>query len=586
MDMMQLKRVTDGFLGPKSNIKDINEWLAELRGRAAGMYSHYRGDIDFRFARNKRLPYNGLLGTQKGFMLSMDLSKRYQFQPEYNSLMQELTFFGYSKLKMMESIDPSALSGIMTLLFEKRRNLEDRTMNLLGNVNQVLKSIISLIYELKELDRNLAFYDLMKSSAPEKKEAAELALKRIFVDNVDARKGGASLVRLSGAPVQGQGGAAFADLVGAFYAAKSLRDIGNMQRNEQYKNILKNRYIEYEEWKKINDGDLRSRRNLLLGYLKSQVGSYNLYVEWASQYLTMLKRINLTKPQTAASYMGSTKMADIFESSIFTLNVMGFKEIYRGEYEVGYKKVFNNKGIEMPVSATLKSESGALLTRGHSEDSRTFIRDRIRKYGPKVIAAMEVTFGFREKQFFPKITGQSGKEEPMFPQNPGGMVQYEGTLDIKIAPYCFTLEEWLLFRKAQEANIQKTVFEGVDVVARNSLYAIKKDLDKYLTEAENKDKNVEKKSSSFALMDIYNSFKDDLLGINRSLSVAGGGVQRPQFDPVLYEIAISNRFFHHERMRDALSIGLFVSSNDASTIYEEFKRRARFLTPLQKFDMF
>ena len=573
MDIVSLSKTADEIF--KSD--KPGDWLSELKGRASGVMSHYRGKIDFRFASGRQSPEIGMLGNDKGYFLSMDVPKRYQFQSEYNSLSQELKYFGYKLLKMMESVDPGAISNLMTMVLEKKKSLEDRTMQLLGSVNTVLKSIISLTYELKELDRNVSFYDLSKSKENDKKEAAELALKRIFVDNVDARKGGASLGSMSRAPTQGQGGAGFIDLVAVFYSVKSLKDISSLQRNEQYKNILKNRFIEYEEWKKLNESDLRNRRELLLQYLKSQVAAYNMYTEWAAQYLTILKRINLKGTKSAGAYTSATKVPDIFESAMFTISLMGFKEVYLGDYSVEYQKMYGNKGPELPVSASLKSASGPAISKGPSEEKRSYIYKRLKKYGPKVIAAIDVELGFKEKQIFPNEG----------PQNPGGMVQYEGTLDLVLKPYCFTLDEWFLFRKAAEANIKNTVFSGVDAVSTTSLKVIQKDLDKYLKEAESKEKKEAKKESNYALIDIYQSFKDDLLGINKALSLAGGTPSRGRkFDPELYEIQVNHKLYGRSSMGSGTGLGLFIANSDASTIYEEFKRRVKLLNPLSKWDVF
>lgn len=542
----------------------LNQFITELKLRASGLHTRkYNKLEELRLATGAELPEIGLMGTESPYSLAIDIDSGYSFQTEYAIMNQELSAMGYTeKIKTSESVDPSALSNLMTMAFEKRKALEDRTMQLLGSINQVIKSVISITYELKELDRNLVFYDLLKSSEPEKKAAADLALKRIFVDNVDARKGPASLASLSRGYQQGQGGAGFIDLIAIFYSLKSLRDAEALQRNEQYKNIIKNRYIEYEEWKKINGDDLRNRREMLLQYLRSQFASYKMYADWAAQSLTILKRINLKGVKNAEGYMNSTKKPDIMEMSQFNVELMVAKPVYRKAYDVEYQKVFGKRGIALPSSASLKSASGALLTRGPRESSRAFIHQEVRRYGPEVIAAQEVSFSFMEKQTFPKGMPQD-------------RAQYIGTLGLKIKPYCFTLDEWFLFKKATEALINKTVFEGVDQVAVSSLTVIKKDLDKYIKEAEKRDKpEAPKRQSNYALLDIYQSFKDDLFGINKALSFTGsGGGKRDEFDRELYQVELHHRLFQRSRMKDAIAVGLLIAGSEGDHIYEEFKRR-------------
>ncbi len=549
--------------------KVAKSWVDELKTRACGLNTRYRGSIsELKYANKIYKPDINLLGNQNGFFLSIDIENAYQFQSEYNGVHQELKALGYAEnLKTAESVDPAALSNLMTMAFEKRKALEDRAMQLLGSVNTVVKSIISITYELKELDRNYSFYKLAESSDLQKKAASELALKRIFIDNVDARKGGASLSALSRAPTQGQGGAGFIDLISVFYSVKSLKDTEALQRNEQYKNIIKNRYVEYEEWKKINKADLSNRREMLLQYLKSQAAAYEMYKNWAVESLSILNRINMKGVTNASDYMNAAKRPDIMETSEFSVEVMAAKSMYVREYEVEYQRAFGTKGPELPSKVT---PLGKLLTEGPKEGSRSFLHTSLRKHGPKVVAALEASFSFTEKQFFPKGVPQD-------------RAQYMGTLGIKIKPYCFTLDEWYLFKKALETYINKTVFQNLDQVSVSSLNVIKKDLDKYIAEAEKKDEK-EKPKSNYALFDIYQAFKDDLVGINKSMSFVAGAGEKRAFDPNIYEIEVSHRMFNRFRTKDAVAVGLFRSNADASLIYEEFKRRKKLLNPLSTFD--
>ena len=170
------------------------------------------------------------------------------------------------------------------------------------------------------------------------------------------------------------------------------------------------------------------------------------------------------------------------------------------------------------------------------------------------------------------------------PQTP---MQYEGALDIRLNPYCFSLDEWYLFKKAIHAQVQSSVFSGLDSVLVTSLKPMKDDLDKYIKEAENLNKPLEKTAPSFAFLDIFQSFREDLRGITSELSsVKGSSSGKRAFDaPEMYEIAVNNRlnrFLH----RDALALGTFVVNENVSLIYEEAKRRSKLLNSLDHTDIF
>ncbi len=566
------KRVT------KMGAGELSAFIKELKLRASGLNTHYGGPVNMRYINDEEIPDVGLLGKPDGFAVSKDIKKRYEFQTEYYSLSQQFAFFGYSRMKEIESIDPSAMSQIMSLVFEKRKIFEDRVMQLMGSINQVVQSVLRILYELKELDRNVIFYEQLKSKDPKTIENAEMSIKRIFVDTVDSRKGGASMLSLVRAASQsGGGGPGFTTLVAAFYSPsiKSAKDVDKLSLNEQVKNILKPRVEEYIQWKSINETDLRNRKSMLLQYLTSQVGSYKMYVQWASQYLNILKRINQAPPQSAGKYMSSLKTPDIFNTAVFSLNMMGFKEIFMGEYDIEWSRPFGSKGIQLPESASLKTNSGDLMTRGGRETQRRFIYDKVKKYGPIVMSAIEAEFSFREKP----ILSEDVPQQPL---------QYEGTLDLKLTPYCFTLEEWYLFKAALEEQIRKTVFADMDQVLTSSLESMKSDLDKYLEEASKLKlkEDKQKKPNEFALMDIFQSFKEDFLGVTKYIptNFKSESPENPEFY-TLYTMIVNKRQ-SFLKMKDALKLGLFTSISDSSLIYEEFKRRVKLLNPLSKFDIF
>lgn len=563
----------------KMQADDVSKFINELKARASGLNSHYLRGInpnDLIYAKGKRLPDIGMLGNPDGYFVSTDIRKRYQITSEYFSLSQEFGHLGYKRLKEIETVEPSSFSNILNIFLERKKNLEDRVMQILGTINTVLKSIINIIYELKELDRNLNFYDKGKSHDKETSQAAEQELKRIFIDNVDSRKGGASLLSLSRSANQNPTGPGYIDIVSVFYAINDLKDVEKLNRNEMYKNILRNRRLEYEDWKKMNETDLRTRRALLLQYLESQTASFEFYKKTAYQNLIILKRMNLKGLSNATDYRSKTNMIDFSEYALFTIDVMAYKEIYLNNYSIEWKNLFGgSKKFMMPVKASQKTIPPIPISRGPRESEAAFIRRSIKKYGPKVIAGIEMNFLFKEKQMFPKETSQVP-------------LQYEGTIDLKFNPYCFMLEEWYLFTKASVALIDKTVFEGISSMSVTSLNAIKKELDHYLDEAKKtREEKKAKKDESLAMLDIYNSFKDDVMsivGIGKGVSQSKSRGQ--DLDKDLYEIEKNNGLSRLLSMKDAIKLGLFVAITDTEVVYEEFKNRMELLNDIPEFTPF
>ncbi len=108
-----------------------------------------------------------------------------------------------------------------------------------------------------------------------------------------------------------------------------------------------------------------------------------------------------------------------------------------------------------------------------------------------------------------------------------------------------------------------------------SLDSIKNDLNKYLDEAKKIKVKEKPKTNNLAIIDIYNSFKQDFVNILKPFSTMKSSDQN--FNPELYEIMFNNKHFSLITRKDAVKIGLAVSINDAGSTFEEFKSRLKFL---------
>lgn len=121
MNIREVSAITKKLKGPQTNLATVNDWINELEARASGTESHYRGEIDFRYSSSEEIPNPGFIGNPSGYQFTRDILKRYHFQPEYYSVTQMFAALGYRSLKTAETIDPSAVSGLMNMVFEKRK---------------------------------------------------------------------------------------------------------------------------------------------------------------------------------------------------------------------------------------------------------------------------------------------------------------------------------------------------------------------------------------------------------------------------------------------------------------------------------
>jgi len=184
--------------------------------------------------------------------------------------------------KIADNFTSAPGSGHFAELGQRATIMQQQGAKLLGDVNTVLRSVLNLIYDLKEFRIRLQHYDDLKT---DKKDAAILALKQIWMDKVDIQKQQSSIKAMA------LGQAGFQTLINAFLASKTVEDIDKLDLNEMVKRILKPRLYEFNSWLTESEKELRKRYELEKTYLRSQVNSLKLYSRWAKPYLKAAKQL-------------------------------------------------------------------------------------------------------------------------------------------------------------------------------------------------------------------------------------------------------------------------------------------------------
>ncbi len=205
---------------------------------------------------------------------------------------------GLDVSKTAEGFEASAGSGFFGEMGTRAGVMQDRAMKILETVNTVLRSIVNLIYDLKEFEMRLEIYDKINSKKEDEREAGELALKGVWMDQVDIKRGRGSINMLSQQ-------LDFVTLRDAFMGANSLSDINRMDLNKRVKNILLRKMEEYLEWKKISERELRKRFQIEKNYLRTQVDSLRIYVKWIKPYLKAAQKLGMKEfntPDIVASF--------------------------------------------------------------------------------------------------------------------------------------------------------------------------------------------------------------------------------------------------------------------------------------------
>ncbi len=214
--------------------------------------------------------------------------------------------------KIVDNFASSPGSGHFSELQGKASQMQQEASRVLGTVNNILKGVINLIYDLKEFKIRLSHYDQAKSKDKNQAEAGLLALKQIWMDKVDIQRGQGSINGLSSGNLQ------FVTLRDAFMIVKSVEEVNKLDLNERVIRVLKPRVQEFLEWRKRSEQELKKRFEIEKIYLKSQVESLKLNARWAKPYLKAAQQLT-----TNENLSKNASLVNVFNTVFLELTIMG-----------------------------------------------------------------------------------------------------------------------------------------------------------------------------------------------------------------------------------------------------------------------
>ncbi len=237
-------------------------------------------------------------------------------EPVYFFVLDLMEDFGLSPEKLVDNFSSSPGSGHFSELQGKATAMQQQGSKILGDVNTVLRSVLNIIYDLKDFYMRLQAYDDLNSKDKNKSAAARLSLKQLWMDKVDYTSKGNSSIK---AMALGQAG--MQTLMDAFLAVEdeSLNgpDGKEIDLNERIKRIVKSRIIEFNYWIKQSEKELRKRFELEKNYLRSQVNALKLYSRWARPYLLAASRLE------SKDHGKNPHLVNVFNTIMLELTLLG-----------------------------------------------------------------------------------------------------------------------------------------------------------------------------------------------------------------------------------------------------------------------
>ncbi len=232
-------------------------------------------------------------------------------EPIYFFILDLMSDFGLSPEKYVDTFTSSPGSGHFSELGQKATAMQQQGTKVLGDINAVMRSILNLIYDLREFKIRLQSYSDLNSKDKNMAQAAVLSLKQIWLDKVDINKGQSSVKAMA------LGQAGFQTLIDAFLVVADVEDADKVDLNDRVKRIVKARILEFNDWLRNSGLELKKRYEIEKNYLKSQVNSLKLYSRWAKPYLRAAMKLEMKE-------MGrDPALVKVFNTILLELSVLG-----------------------------------------------------------------------------------------------------------------------------------------------------------------------------------------------------------------------------------------------------------------------
>jgi len=253
-------------------------------------------------------------GAEASHTLVYDSSSE-TLEPIYFFILDLMNDFALAPKKIIDNFSSTPGSGHFAELGQRATIMQQQATKILGDVNTVMRSVLNIVYDLKEFKIRLQHYDLLKSKKKEEQESSVLSLKQIWMDKVDIAKGNSSIKAMA------LGQAGYQTLIDAFLISKNEKDVDKLDLNDRVKRILKPRIQEFNIWLKESENELKKRYELERTYLKSQVNSLKLYSRWVKPYLKAASDLE------AKEKSGEPVLVKTFNTIMLELTLLGTSKL-------------------------------------------------------------------------------------------------------------------------------------------------------------------------------------------------------------------------------------------------------------------
>jgi len=284
-----------------------------------------------------------------------------QLEPIYFWILDFMQNAGIKVEKIVDNFMSSPGSGQFAEMGQRATLMQQQATKILADTNTLIKSIINLVYDLKEFEIRLEHYEHANSKDPLEKEQGMLALKNVWLDQVDLKRGTGSIHQLANQ-------LGYTTIREIFLASNSVEDAKKISKeggigNEMSLRVVMPRISEFLIWKEKSEAEIKSRFAIEKSYLKSQVESLKLYTKWAKPYLKAAEDLRMK------GFDKDPSLVNAFSTTRFEITLLGkgragspdqqkFKDYkMKREYKPVYVVSLNYRG-ELAQKITQRGDYG------------------------------------------------------------------------------------------------------------------------------------------------------------------------------------------------------------------------------------
>ncbi|MEK6800792.1 MAG: hypothetical protein AABY05_02565 [Nanoarchaeota archaeon] len=389
--------------------------------------------------------------------------------------------------KLIDNFVSSPGSGHFAEMSRRSTILQDEAMKIFGTINTVIRSVLNLIYDLKEFKLRLSEYENLKSKDKRVKNSALLSLKQIWLDSVDIKRQTSSIKGFAQ-------NFDYVTIIDAFMTAGSSEDVEKLDLNDRVKKILQQRLPEFLKWTEESEKELNKRFEIEKIYLKSQVNSLRLYSRWLKPLLRSARSLE-------QNMNSNSSLVNFFNTSLFELVLLG-----KGRYD--------------PKDDVSRDEL-----------PKVFLNLKTRKYTPIVL----VELSFRS---IPDKVDQRG----------GYM--FRGRADISFSSFALNEDELSVLKQEIEKDDMGDVLKLIMGSTSDSLDQINSDIENLIGgKDQGKKENKEESGDVNPFSALFSGFKKEDKAEKKDLSKGIPGDS--EYEKVLRSQAILGARFSCEKLYSA-----------------------------------